>query len=131
MAVDVPYHGILLKKLYIVGHIVEVGEEGIVVEIEHTAAIGDEAVEGGAQPVEVFLLHVSVAHLHVGAAVDTYEHERVDGGDEAVVAPEVYEGFCSALAPVVLMIAGEHEQRVPDSVESGFHVCELAVGALV
>ena len=101
------------------------------IEGEHAAPGSDEAVEGGFEPVEVFLLDVAVAHLHEGATVYAYDHEGVDYGYESVVAPEVDESFGGALAPCVLVVARENAEGMADLVEDALDVAELGVGSFV
>ena len=131
VAVDVGYDGIFLEHPDVVAPVVEVLVDWVVVERHDLLAGRDALVESGLEPVKVFLLDVAVAHLHEGAAVDADDDERVDFGDEAVVAPEVDEGLRGALAPVVLVVAGQNVERMSDAVEDGLDVFELLVRALV
>ena len=74
---------------------------------------------------------MSVAHLHIRAAVDADNDERVGSRDEAVVAPKVDKSLCGTLTPVVLVVAGEYVERMSDAVECALDICELLVGTFV
>ncbi len=129
VAVDVAYHRVGREHAGVVVVIVEVGQYGVVVDRQHArrAACG----QGGGEPVQVFLLHMSVAHLHVRAAGDAGDKQRVGLDGKAVGAPQVKKCLGGALAPGRLMVAGKHGERVSYAVEDVLYASQLGVGAFV
>ena len=115
----------------IVAIIVQVVENGVVIHTQHFLSGSGTLGKGLVEPQQVFLLDVAVAHLHERTAIHSYHHQIADFKDKAVVAPEVVKSLACALAPVVLMIAGNHVEWLADAVHNVLHVLQLRVATLV
>ena len=131
VAIDMPYHGVVRQYGKIGLIVVEVVLQRIVVERQHFLTGCDIFVKCGAQPVQVFLFDVAVAHLHKGAAVYAYYHQRILLENEAVAAECVDDGLCGRLRPVVLMVARKHIEREAYLLKYIVHIGNLFVGTLV
>ena len=90
----------------------------VVVERKHASAGRDGCVECRLEPVEVFLLDMSVAHFHVRTTVYADNHERIDACDESVIAPQIEKCFCCTAAPCAFVVAREDVERVAYAVDN-------------
>ena len=115
-------NGVFLEDVHISAVIVQVVEYRIMVDAQHLHARLYHCRKGAVKPQEVFLLDVTVAHLHERAAVHAHDHQVIDREDKTVVAPQVVEGFAGTLAPVVLVIARNDIQGMRNAVEDTLDV---------
>ena len=131
MATLVGDNRILLEDVHIGAVVVQIIKYRIMIDAQHPHSRLDHHVQSAVQPQEVLLLDVTVAHLHERATVHAHHHEIIYRKDKTVAAPQVVEGLAGALAPVVLVIAGDDVQRMGNAVEDGFDIAQLLVAALV
>ena len=109
--------GILFENIHISAVIIQVIKNRIMVDAKHPHAGLYHHRESAVEPQEVFLLDVAVAHLHERPAVHAHNHQVIDREYKAVTPPQVVEGFAGALAPVVLVVAGNDIKRMRDIVK--------------
>ena len=133
MPVEVRNHGIVGEEVDVIFVVVEVVLQRIVIERQHTARRAGRQIliEGAAQPVQVLLLDMPVAHLHIRTAVDAYYHHVAQLTHKAVIAPQIHKGLRGRLAPGVLMIARQHRQGVSHAVKDTLHISKLGIRAFV
>ena len=122
---------VFLENIDIGAIVVQVIENGIVVDTQHPHARLDHHVECAIEPQEVFLLDVTVAHLHKRAAIHAHDYQIINREHKAVTTPQVVEGLAGTLAPVVLVVTGNDIQRMGDTVQDALDVEQLLVAALV
>ena len=122
---------IFLENIDIGTVVVQVIEDGIMVDTQDLHARLDHRRERAVEPQQVFLLDVAVPHLHERTAIHTHDHQIVHSKDKAICPPNVIESLASALAPVVLVVAGDDIQWMGDTVENSLDIIQLFVTALV
>lgn len=131
MAIDVADNGIALKDVEILLPVVQIVEQGVMVDRENMLAAGRLFGQSLFEPFQIFGADKTVAHLEKWAAVQTDYHERVKVDNKLVVAPQADEIACGALTPVVFMIARNERKGMSDAVEDGFDIDELAIKTFI